>query len=365
MIVQPASLPIVVLFERHWDVKPREVLKYLIPKLAEIGYNTLCLEVPHCDSETKIICSFRENQKGFLKLRKTAESYLTKAQVKHGELSEIPFDVLAILMHQYVASQYYETVTERIKLIPSQKILLESFDIALTRSWSVAGVDIYGLDYILGHKISERSDLINPREEQRITTIADNLLRLSKSGHGVLFVGGALHAENLINHFRAKNLSERVVYVFPHSNKSYAEQIDDIKVYFSPNILKGHQFCVTDEKDVQSVSQKVVDEVEAKNIYYSSELIGGNIHSDSLEALFKTHFKAFLRPGHYVDALLDETQANHVEVIRERLTEAHIPSYKTGISGTNFLVIPKINTRGVAERIQSLAAFNRLVDAVD
>lgn len=61
MTVSSTSLPIVIIFEDHLDSTPKKLLQLLTPKLSEIGYNTLCLEVDCETKEEKIISAFRKN----------------------------------------------------------------------------------------------------------------------------------------------------------------------------------------------------------------------------------------------------------------------------------------------------------------
>ena len=40
------SLPIVIIFERHWDTIPKTIIKDLLPALNKKGYQTFCFEAP-------------------------------------------------------------------------------------------------------------------------------------------------------------------------------------------------------------------------------------------------------------------------------------------------------------------------------
>ena len=40
------SLPIVIIFERHWDLIPKPLVKELLPELSKRGYGNFCFEAP-------------------------------------------------------------------------------------------------------------------------------------------------------------------------------------------------------------------------------------------------------------------------------------------------------------------------------
>lgn len=52
-------LPTVILFERHSDLVPKEIMQALLPKLAQKGYDTLCVEAPFSMKGEDIIAANR------------------------------------------------------------------------------------------------------------------------------------------------------------------------------------------------------------------------------------------------------------------------------------------------------------------
>ena len=53
-IDRTAALPTLILFERHWDETPRNLIGTLLPKLALEGYNTFAFESPSNWSSRKL-----------------------------------------------------------------------------------------------------------------------------------------------------------------------------------------------------------------------------------------------------------------------------------------------------------------------
>ena len=99
---------------------------------------------------------------------------------------------------------------------------------------------------------------------------------------------------------------------------------------------------------------RIIKEIKSKNTQYQEEVIGGNSQSFFLIQIFKVDFKAFMRRGYYVDALLDIDQTNDSEGIISRLQKANIQTHKISLFGKNHLVIPEVNTKEVADKIYTL-----------
>jgi len=62
--------------------------------------------------------------------------------------------------------------------------------------------------------------------------INKNISNLQKNGKSIIFVCGALYAENLMNKFKENGMSGRILYYFPHSNKNYTDSILDFRQNF-------------------------------------------------------------------------------------------------------------------------------------
>ena len=361
MVSQSASLPIVIIFERHWDKEPKKIVKSLITTLAEEGYDTLCFEAPQNLTEHEILSSHLEGLKLDSQINSQAQEYVKQAGFKNIKLCNLGFKKLAELMRQYVSSQRYLEVAEKVKVLPSSLLLKEILHNANRLSFSIKGVDIDAKDFesILSHDLSNRMSIIEEKEDYRIATISENLFKLYKQGKGLVFSGGALHAENLINKFKEQNIHNNVLYYFPHSDKNYDDSIEDVKDCLSNDTLKNHTFCLLGESNRKALVKRVIEEIKSKNIHYKEEIIGGNSHSIFLKNLFNKDFKAFMRPGYYVDALLDIEKVDDSEEIIKKLQQVNILTHKTSLFGNKYLVVRDTNTKEVADNI--LKAFQTCV----
>ncbi len=130
------SLPIVIIFERHWDTIPKLILKESLSELSQRGYNTLRLEIPHNlpYAQVKERLKFGLNQDSDLK--QTAKALLKQAGITT-ELSNISFEKLAEMMRLYVSSRRYQEVAEKIKNLPAHYIQQEIFEEADKLSISI------------------------------------------------------------------------------------------------------------------------------------------------------------------------------------------------------------------------------------
>ncbi len=196
--------------------------------------------------------------------------------------------------------------------------------------------------------------ILDKNEDLRIKTISDNLLSLFGKRKGVIFSCGALHATNLLKALKERNLDKNVLYYFSHSEKNYDDSINDVKAYLDCKTLEGHKFCIKSDTVIKSLSDKVIKEIRSKNTFYKEEINGGSPQSKLLNEIFKVDFKAFMRPGYYVDGLLRINDLHYISEIIKKLDLNGILNYKSSFFEEEFLVIPEINIKVVAEKIYSL-----------
>ncbi len=267
MISASASLPFVIIFERHWDQEPKKILKGLIPKLSEEGYNTLCFEAPQNLTEKEILFSHLKGLEFDSRLNSQANECVERAGIKDIQLSNLKFKELAELMRLYVSSKRYLEVAQKIKDLPASLLLKDVFKDAKNFYFSIKGIDIDAKDFenMMSQDFVQKMRVIEKNEEYRISTIFENLLRLQKSGKNIVFICGALHAENLINKFKEKNMEDQVLYYFPHSNENYMDSINDVKEFCSNETLKSHTFCVINEQDSNLLKETMIREIKLSN----------------------------------------------------------------------------------------------------
>ncbi len=349
-------LPIVIIFEHHWDPIPKLVVRDLLPDLYKKGYETFSLEAPQDLSSNEIVARHQSGLKEDLELNQQAKAALREKTGIECELSSISFTKLMKLLQYYVHSKEYAKFAEKIKKLPASLILKQVFEKAKELSISLKGVDIDSKDFdaMMSPNLLTRMGGIEDREDCRIPIIFHNLLKLqTQKKEGVIFVCGAFHAERLINTFKKQDLQDRVLYYFPHSGNHCGKDVDIIKDLTTNDTLPGHTYFLSQEK-VKSFVEKVIGEVIEKTSY-TREILDVNSHSQFLSAYFKTNVRAFLRPGYHVDAFVDISEAANIQ---KHLTAAGLETHPTSLDNRAYLVIPNINTKDTADRIRKMGTIN-------
>jgi hypothetical protein len=353
MVSTTNSMPIVIVFERHWDPVPKKILKLLIKKLSAEGYKKLCFEAPHDLNSRQWLSWCKDN---VAQDRVLYSEVAQRLNLDSNQLNDLGFSKLTLLMQLFVSSNKCLDVAERIKGFLASELLVNSFDCALSHSFEIKGIDINSEEFakIVAPDIAHRMPLIRQKEKKRIATISENLLRLYREDNGLIFVCGALHAENLIRKFTERQMQDSIIYCFPHADKKYDDSLDDVKELLSNDTLKDHAFCIRDENDAFALVEKIVKEVKSKNTQYRKEIIDENSHGQFLNKVFQVKFRLFMRHGHYMDALLNMQAEECGESIFNTLKQKGISIYKKSFNKNVMLVIPEINTEHVARKIRLL-----------
>ena len=349
------SFPIVVIFERHWDTVPKLLVKDLLPNLVKQGYDTLCFEAPQNLSSAEIIKRHNSELEFDLGIQQQAEELVKLAGITQ-QLSAMSFSNLFNLMRLYVSSKEYVEVAEKIKQLPASLILKEVFDEATQLHVSVKGVDIDNEDFdkIFSSDLSGRVANIKINEDYRITTIFQNLLKLrTQQKKGVIFVCGCLHASGLLSKFKEQNMQDEIFYYFPHSSSRYDDSVDDVSKFARNDTLLNHTYLLT-QQEVRPFCQKIIREITNKRKY--REIPGGNSHSQFLSQYFKTNFRAFFRPGYYVDALVGLDDSSNIEAVRNCFNKVGIQTHDISWNDRGYLVVPNVNTKEIADKIRKISS---------
>ncbi len=354
------ALPIVIIFERHWDAIPKLLAKDLVPKLLKQGYDTFCLETPQGRSSDAIIRSIQWEVEDASELKLQAEDLLKRnGIVTH--LSNMSFRKLAELMRQCVSSKHYEHVAEKIRSLDAIRVLAEALSETAKKPMNITGVDIddfHEIFYTSDNSIrdmSERVAAIREKNGRREEVIFQNLLKLqARQKGGVIFISGTFHASGLLAKFKEQNRQDEVLFYFPHSSTRFDEEVDDIKLTQDRSaVLIGHTHLLK-EQDTKPFAKRIVKEISNNTKYkYKEEIPSGNSHSQFLSQYFKTTFKTFLRPGYYVDALADFN--NSSDAIQKRLNDVSVQTHDVSLNGRKYLVVPNVNTEEVGNKIRELS----------
>jgi hypothetical protein len=342
-------LPTIIIFERHWDTIPKLVVQQLLPALADHGYTALCVESGEQWTTDEIIAEVKNKAEFASDLHNQAQNLLHNANI-YKNLSDEPFGSLMELMRLYVSSQRYVEVAEHIKHLPATQVYAKIMEQVKTLPLQLKGVDDgASLSEILQNDFLSRTNAIGLKEEKRINAMFTNLCKQE----GGIFICGALHADNLVKKFAKAGLQERVLYYFLHSHAFYENEFNDVaKCIQISALLQGHTHLLQ-ETEVASFAKRVLSEVVPK-IGYKREILEPNSHKELLNKKFSSKFQLFLRPGYYVDALVDVEKNRQVEVVKKSCEAAGIQTRETSHEGRQFLVIPSVNTKAVAEKLQAL-----------
>jgi hypothetical protein len=216
-------------------------------------------------------------------------------------------------------------------------------EVALQNSIGIECIDI-NRDELL-----KESQLLLPK---RNSLMSAKLLELYRERKGLIFLSGGFHAE-IVPSLQEKNVE--VLYYYPCS----PEFPFDLKAFFvaqtALQILINHVHVVP-KAEIDSFDRKVLSEVESHQVKYVRELVEGTSHSVLLCAFFHAEFKAFMREGYYVDALLEVNQASaNEQSIAKQLTEKDILYHYAVIQQKKYLVIPDINSEPVWKKIYQCA----------
>ncbi|MGL4540522.1 MAG: hypothetical protein ACRCU0_06065 [Candidatus Rhabdochlamydia sp.] len=353
------SLPIVIIFERHWDEAPKYLVKELLPELVKEGYDTLCLEGAGQDlSASKIIKRLNHSIESDKKICSITKDFFKNARVKiSGKLSDIAFEKLADLIQLYVSTKAFINYAERIKGLPASLLLKDILEDTQRFSILVKGIDIDSKEYnrMLSGDSLERSLSIDQNEDYRIKTIVDNLLRLHDEGKGIIFSIGALHSDNLISKFKQHGMEDELICYFPHSPRCSNDKEDNISfsILEEKQALKKIMHEVP-KKKIGSFVKRVIHEIKDKKMCYKAEAIDANSHSVFLSTFFKNQFQTFKRANYHVDALLEIDQNTEIENIKEKLQQVNIQTRQVFFQKHRYLVISGVNTTEVAENIRKL-----------
>jgi hypothetical protein len=309
MLPTSTSKPAVIIFERHWDEVPKQIVKDLIPELAKEGYDTLCVDAPQNWSEEEILSSHQSGLELDKDINSQAKQYLEKAGINNNQLSDMGYTKLAALMRLFVSSQRYYEVAEKIKGLPASLLYKDIFKEAKQHSITLKGVDIDAADYhkMVSVDVFKRMRVIEKNESNRISTFSKNLFKLQREGKNLIFICGAFHAEKLLQKFREQDNEESVIYYFPHSEKNYDDGFDDVKEVHSNETLKNHTYRIMNAPERKSLVDRVLKDIKSKNTRPTPEIMRRHLKPRTWipHDSFQRSIPAILRPIYSIGAFLN------------------------------------------------------------
>jgi hypothetical protein len=343
------SLPIITIFESHQDLLSEVLLNKLLPSLAKLGYDTLCLELPRNMKISEIIriMSFQIEK---AEEERDRTQNLLKSRGLIQQIGDIHFEALFSLMKQYLPHRQESDLfltANQIAMIPATRAYQELLaEVAPRNSIGIECIDINEEEIPLA--MGQAALQLDSKRNQ---AMSQKLLELYRERKGLIFLAGGRHAP--IVRLLQKNNVFNVLPFFPYSAEipfNWAAYSNDQTPL---EILKGHIFQVP-KSQIDCFAQGVIAEVESHKVRYHQALLEGTYLAQALSIFFQADFKASMREGCYVDAHLDLDQEDDVGSMVEKLTENQIVSYVSQDPQEKYLIIPDINRDPICGRIRQL-----------
>lgn len=263
-----ASLPTIIIFERHWDLPPKQVVNEILPVLAAEGYDTVCVEAPSVLTQEEIISRSQRNMENVSGIFTQATERLTRAHaMPAGKLEDLGLESLAELMRYYVSSQRFIEVAEQIKQLPAAKLFRQILSTASDLSMSLKGVDVEDKIYatVTRGDPDERAAAIDAVEELRVESFVENLSQVRKVRKGAVFISGATHISKLMAKFKERREEGEYLCFFAHSSKFYGDTLNDLEgLKETYPELKECSTCLETAEDVRLFAQKILAEVKKR-----------------------------------------------------------------------------------------------------
>lgn len=341
------ALPPILLFETHADPTAKRVAYELLPKLKKVGYEVLCVEMPHDFSSEEIIEQVKIGVAQSEESQAVVKTVASMMGISESALSQKTEIGISELLEKFLPASsdqddHSSHVANRFCRLEADKEMLKILNLAKQHGFLIKGID------------SEPKVLYKrePAKDIKLALLIDVVREQTMSGHieklrqkGVIYICGALHAASLISKCKDTH------YFYPRSTKWQPIEDEENKKcgYTETDFLKDPT-QVLSERDIPSFADRIVTHITRR------EFPEGNNQSNHLAKVFKAVFKVFMRPGSYADALVERATTPNIAEIEAKLKASNIKTGNDSQNGKEYLVIPNINVKDVADRIMSLQA---------
>lgn len=337
------KLPIIILFDAHCDAKSKKVLHKLIPILTQEGYNAYCHEVRPNWSSDEII----EKKKSWIESSKSVQEKLSF----FGDIKSITkFQFFNIISPNLKNANAFEEVYFRMLCLESDIAVLDTMRLASRNGYAIKGIDMAHFDRSMNPKgIQARGDIRCFRDQ----AMAQNMLSLYNTGHGVLASIGAAHA-SIISILCEHEIQDEIIYRIIFSDdcdKGTLDILNDIVEKFP--FLESKKVNLESQASIDACVKDILQEVKLKQDY-QYEILEGNTQSRILTGYFGAQFKTMMRKGYYVDAVLHKESKEELQNIHNELMFLGIESSIKKLDSTLSLVITDINTKEVGDKVMSI-----------
>lgn len=252
----------VLLFERHWDIAPKQVLQALL----ESGdYTTLCVEAPHDAQASEIIYSIQTNLVPHKRLARLIIRAFPGQSWSELDTSEIAEKLPHIGDRMNTAHM--------LKGLRATELLADIF-VAHTGKKSTA---LIGIDLSESELGALRRKQTTPISEMHLRVnmarvidkkFFEKLIKARAAHPGVVLLCGSMHAPYMIEQIRCLGLEDQFIIRFVHS----AQRLDKTLTleaeiaYCAPAPLSDYILCCDGTKEsISSALSSITDEIALKS----------------------------------------------------------------------------------------------------
>jgi hypothetical protein len=264
-----SSLPLIIIFERHWDVVPRSCIKKLVPHLAKCGYDTLCYEFPQDETAQEIRRHINSQIQRTTQINDEVEELCGVKNLNQQDTDSITNH----LSRSNLSRERCQQIARLIKNLPAFKIQQETIEMAVSQlKFSVKGIDLDAAESRALATASSQEHLnlaLIDVEKKRIGVMSNNLVKLAQKAKGVVLGCGIVHAAELLAELDRSGINTPVLYYFIHSQHPYKKGVDDVRTFINKNdaiqkdVLKDHTFCLL-ENQIDDFVERITAQVQEK-----------------------------------------------------------------------------------------------------
>lgn len=339
------ELPPIFLFESHTDPTGKQVAHELLPKLKSIGYEVLCVELSQDLNSAQIIEYVKEVVEECEVSQSVVKTCAEMMDISETALSQkTALGVTKLLKRCLPVQQHPEfdhvSTGIRFRRLEPDKQMMKLLNLAQRCGFLIKGID-RELEFLKKYNYTKDPELIKLLHEDREQTMSSHIENLRQ--RGVIYICGALHAASLIQKCRD------ILYFYPRSKKwqPIEDEEDKIIGHNMIDFLKDPAQVLSVE-EIPSFADKIVTQITRR------EVPEGNIQSKHLTRVFNANFKVFMRTGSYADAIIERATTPNIAEIEGKLKTSNIKTSNDSLNGKQYLVIPHINVKVVADRIMGL-----------
>ena len=206
-------LPIMIFFDRGFDVLPKETVKNILPDLCQAGYHTLCLTGPR-DLFNRTITDH-------------IEQHITHTQAtQHTAKSEnnnIEIDATSLILMRDI-----------IQSATQHKMMIQDVN---------------------ANNFTHNIDLKN---------IIDHLLELHNKYSGIVFICNVYYAKKLLELFDIHHMMDQIIFYFLYSDKKVDHSIDDVQQLKQSGIPEENCRLLHGGHDISVLKEEILSTLQSK-----------------------------------------------------------------------------------------------------